>query len=638
MSIEVHCDCGNLLNVPAKLGGRKLKCKACGTVLLIPALGASPPKPAEKASSVDEYEVVADDEVQTTCPSCGALAAPEDTACLACGAELAGGGGTGILDVVPMPVLIGVVVLILVLVLGLGAKSMWEGSRPGAYAADGWAVLNEVRGTEAAPDDPRWKQAQDAFMAALEYDSDNTRAILGLAEIGAATDDSRLVETYAERAAKKLTNPEEAFQRARICLSLAKVKLGAQEFRDAYNWAVEAQADDPELADINAVIGLAALGLDDKEGALGRLEKAAAASSRDHRVYFHLAELLRDNGEFAQARTYAEEARKLAEEAGQLSTELWLLIGELREEGDDPLAAAEALAHAIQLDGTNHLAYSWLSRLLLDAGDLDGALRNAEEAKKLKPDDVETRLAFGRVLLAQGRPQAAKDEFEVVIRLEKTDKNWEAEFLLGESLIRSGDPTGGLRRMTTALDLRPDDIPLHLQAASLAIEFGEAQRAVQLLNKVLRNDTTSYALRVLKAEGLLAQDNPSRFDRDLTEVLQEAIDLDAARPEAPLLLGRYLLESKGQPGEASEVFAAALEQPANKDHKALLYWQGRASSENANVVQRANGPGPSIEHWARAHEALKHLFELDRQYTPDLENLLHRAEQEELFARQRAGQ
>src|SRR5687768_4953776 len=69
MAIQVFCECGNAMSVRPELGGKKVKCKSCGSVLRIPevpldesaeappealTLKKDPEKPKAEKSSRDE--------------------------------------------------------------------------------------------------------------------------------------------------------------------------------------------------------------------------------------------------------------------------------------------------------------------------------------------------------------------------------------------------------------------------------------------------------------------------------------------------------------------------------------------------------------------------------------------------------
>lgn len=605
MAIQVYCECGNAMSVRPELGGKKVKCKACGSVLRIPEVPleesaeAPPPKPEPPVPvGVDEftpdYEEVKEGDVQRSCPACGAHCAPTDTACLACGAEL-DGASAGLLSKVPRPVLFGVAALLGFGALGFVGHTLWKSSRPASYSRDGLSLLNagDVAGARAA------------FEAALGYDAQYGEALLGLAEVGVASKDPRLIERYAPKAVDIATDPH---QRGRLRLALARTRLEGGDYKGARNHAVDAKDDDAGLETAaRGIIGLSALLAGQDDEALAELRYAASQRTDEPRVYRELAALLLERGEWVEARTNAEQCAKLVED----DPKLWLMLAELRQQTQDQPGAKQALERVIELDAQNALAHSRLSGILLQEGALDPALKASERACELAPDDIEARVAMGRILLALERPKAAQDELEKALKL---GSSWEAEFLLGRALLGAGDAVQGGRRLQTALDKRPDDLELHLEAARLAIAANAGPLAAGILQRVISRNDGSYDVHLLMARALATQDaGRVRNDAQIQEQLRRCIDIDPDRRDAPAMLGAYLLE-KLESESAIEVLEAALQRiPQDKE---LLFLKGRACIR--------------AKRWDDAIQALESLKSLDRAY-PDLDQWLRRAHEGKFY-------
>lgn len=614
MAIQVYCECGNAMSVRPELGGKKVKCKSCGSVLRIPEVPldesaeAPPPKPkaadpprAERAavladSAADEpkssdYEVVKEGEKQVTCPACGAHCAPTDSACLACGEELSGGGAPGLLSKVPRPVLFAVVGLVGFGLLALVASTLWKASRPASYTTDGLRLLKA--GDHRA--------AQASFEKALEYDPQYGEALIGMAEAGIAGKDDRLLERYAVKAIAAVQDPG---QRARLRVAYARAALEGGDYKTARNQAVDAKNEDEGLAaTARGIIGVAALLAGNDDEALAELRFAASQRTEDARVYRELGLLLKKRGETVEARTNLEQCVKLA----AADPPLWLTLSELRQATDDRAGAKQALQKVIELDDKNAQAHSRLSAILLAEGALDAAHQASTRACELAPDDQEARLAMGRILLALERPKAAQEELEKALKIAPS---WEGEFLLGRALLGAGDAQQGVRRFQAALEKRQDDLALHLEAARLAVEKGQGAAAVTFIQRVAAKHDTSYEVHVLYARGLSAQEGRARNDKDIQAHLRRAMDLDPDRREAVALLGAYLLE-KLEIEPAIEVLDRGLKR--NAQDKELLFLKGRACIR--------------AKQWDKAIEALESLKALDKTYptAEELDQWLQRA-------------
>lgn len=524
MAIEVHCTCGNALTVGAELAGKKVRCKACREVLAIPAvpLDASAEEEAP-AGSADAYEVVRADEAPRSCPACGAAAAPGDSACLACGAEL--GGGAGLLDKVPRQVLLGGVALVLLLVLGGVARAVWLSTRPGTHTRAGLAYLGE--GDFAA--------AKREFQEALSYDREHPGALVGLAELGAQSKDAAVLRTFAPRVLERglIEDPEEE---ARLRLAYAWLLIEEKKYVKAHNEAVEARGVEGFAGEAEAVVGMAALAGGHEDDAREALRKAVQAGYRDVRVFAELARLERAAGALDAALRAAEQAVALAED----DASLWLLLADLREEKGDASGLAAALEKAVAADPKNATAHARLSRVRLDAGRAEDALSSAREAAKLAPEDPEALTALGRALLAAGRPGEAAPPLE---RALSKRQHWETEYLYGRALLEQGEERKGLQAVGKALAARPRDVRLRIDAARVALSAGKPEQAASFLREAVEVAPEDYDVRVLLARSLAQQPLGRRkHDEAIRQHLQTAIDANPRRREAPAALARHHLE------------------------------------------------------------------------------------------------
>lgn len=625
MAIQVFCQCGASLSVPPALAGKKVKCKGCGTVLKIPAVPgeapaqpAAPPaqpdappaapavdpmaRPAVEEFQVPEYEEVkAGEEKPIACPACGALARPGDDACLACGTELEVGGSAGLVGKVPKPVLFGVVALVMFTVLGLVGRTLWRGSRPAARTSEGLAL--SAKGDHDG--------ARRAFEEALEFDPEYQEATIALAQLGVDRGNDGLVERYAPKAIERIQDPT---QRARLRLALARSKLAAEDHETARNQAVDAKDEDKALEhQARGILGLAALMAGKKDEALAQL-KAAAPHVNDPSVHLELARLLQEKGQLVPARTAAEQSVKAKAD----DPAAWLLVAELRERTGDARGARDALLEVVKHQESNSAAHARLSRLYLADGKADLAEKAAARAVELQPDDRDANLALGRVQAATGRPEAAKTSLEKALREGGSggapwELAWEAEFLLGKALFDAGSGTEGVTRVQAALDKRKDDLPLHLEAARMAIAAGDGAAAATFLQAAMRSFESSYDVHLLMARALALQENGAVVNEaGIRAELERCIKLDRDRPEASLALG-VLLHDKLELEPAIEVLSVALR--ANPTHKELLYWKARACSR--------------AKRWDEAIQALEALQKLGG--FEDSEDQLRRAQQERFY-------
>lgn len=604
MAIQVYCNCGNPLIVPSTLAGRKVKCKVCQTVLKIPEAvpgAAQDENEAEKLSQSGEYEVVGEDAIQFSCPSCGALAAPEDTACLSCGADLGGGGrkakgggGGPKLKLpsfkggkLPKPALGALVGVVLLVGVGFGGYEIYEVTRPGSLTSEGFNALG--RGDTRA--------ARTAFQEALTYDNRYGDALIGMAEVAVAEQKEGDIGRYVPGAVKLI---DDARRRAPLRLALAWVFLTDEKYRDAYNEAVEAKDDDPTLSGIDDVRGLAMVGLEELDDAYAVLKSAAQQGSDDYRVHYALAKLQRDREEWNAAQISAERATQLHEE----DPEIWWLLAEILEQNRRNDPAKHALQKVVELQPENAAAHSRLSGLYLADNQFEEALAASKQAQALDPNNQETSISVGRILLAQGNNAEAQIALTGALKL---GDNWRCEFLLAEALMAGGDLSNAARRFQNALDQRPEDMVLHMKAARLALEHGLLEKAAAWSKLVVGSEGENVDAHLLYARALAAADR-KRNSPKIVEHLETAMSLAPENPAAALELGLHYLELV-QPAEALLALDKGLQ--ASPSDKELLYWKGRACirakawNDAVDTLERLKRLSPNykdVDQWLRRAE------------------------------------
>jgi tetratricopeptide (TPR) repeat protein len=200
----------------------------------------------------------------------------------------------------------------------------------------------------------RWADAERAARSALDAGDTKAWRVLGdaLEAQGRSVEALRTLRSAAERGD------------ARAALALAHRLLDAGRKLEAWHWA-QVSAD---AGDALAAATLAAWRWDEtRDLALEPQLRAGAELHEDART--GLAALLRATGRVEEARAVLEEGALLGELAS------WLPLGNLyRDELDDDVAAAAAYRAGIE-GGDLHSHHN-LGVLLLDAGDVDGAIEH----------------------------------------------------------------------------------------------------------------------------------------------------------------------------------------------------------------------------------------------------------------------
>jgi hypothetical protein len=125
------------------------------------------------------------------------------------------------------------------------------------------------------------------------------------------------------------------------------------------------------------------------------------------------------------------------------------------DRGDE---AAPLLRKALALRFDDQAARASLVALLLDRGDVDGALALLEESSRVEPAGLQDRLRRGELLAAAGRAEEAEAAFAAALRICPE----EADVLerRGEARLRAGRSGDAVADLHAALELRPQDAQL----------------------------------------------------------------------------------------------------------------------------------------------------------------------------------
>lgn len=266
--------------------------------------------------------------------------------------------------------------------------------------------------------------------------------------------------------------------------------------------------------------------------------------------------------------------------AGSAGVEARALSGEGQRyyEGRDFHSAAAAQRRAIALDPQVSTFHERLAAALVELGQLDAALAEAEQATKLGPNDPRAHHVLGRVLLSRRQPLEAARAFRQSVRLGPTDASlvdfaralgllghrpeaaqmYEAALKLNPASLVACRELGELHIMgaradlahpvlTRLLELAPDDVAgMGLMAATLSslgrLEEAEAYRARLALmdpdNPALQSQRIFTSLYNPATPLPALVEEARAFGRDIeARTLRRTHFANSPDPERPLRIG-----------------------------------------------------------------------------------------------------
>lgn len=263
----------------------------------------------------------------------------------------------------------------------------------------------------------RYKEALDLYQRALVRAPNNGELHLNVAKIHYQLDDPQAVTTSAQEAINKGTqSPGVAF------LLIAEANKALRKYPEAIDAYNRAQNLDPKNYD----------------------------------VYRNLADLYRIQNRFDDAIRISRQALTIFPNDGNIYTDLswYYSLAERHEE------AAEAARAGIRFAPEEHMAYTNLCRALNDLKKPELAIRECNNALKIKPNDGETNfyLGFSHTLLNR-HDDAARYYRRAVSGLEaftRENRNYSDGFyLLGNAYLADNQAAKAVDAYRNALDLSP---------------------------------------------------------------------------------------------------------------------------------------------------------------------------------------
>jgi len=170
----------------------------------------------------------------------------------------------------------------------------------------------------------------------------------------------------------------------------------------------------------------------------------------------------------------------------------------------------------------------------LESGNTSDAVLRLEKAVAINPEDDRAHLNLGLSYSAEGKTKEAKKEFEESIALNPNQP--EVQFRLGVIYKSDNDLDKALVHIEKAKELNKNLYPADIMAANIYREMGKPDRAVSILNVLIK--TKPFGMNLADVHVDLGLTYKAQGKNDLAKQQWEAaLKIDQNNAQAKKLLG-----------------------------------------------------------------------------------------------------
>jgi len=154
---------------------------------------------------------------------------------------------------------------------------------------------------------------------------------------------------------------------------------------------------------------------------------------------------------------------------------------------DPRMILQQALArHNIEKNPGDFEAHYNLASMLQANDKLEDAVKEYEEAVRLRPDDAAANNALGAALVADGQPRPATALFRIA--LENRPDYFDAHYNFAIALTQMGEMDQAVAEFEAALKLQPDDAGAEANLGATLADMGKFEQAKAHLERALKID------------------------------------------------------------------------------------------------------------------------------------------------------
>jgi tetratricopeptide (TPR) repeat protein len=247
-------------------------------------------------------------------------------------------------------------------------------------------------------------------------------------------------------------------------------------------------------------------------------------------------------------------------------------------------------------DPTEKVAYQKeATDALLALGRTDEALRKVESILKEKPADLDARRVRATILLDSGVPDkvaVARTELQTLVQSKANDAR--LRFLLARADSAQGNLEAAKKEFQEVLRLRPDDVPSRLALATIALNQQKPQEALRYCGEILAQDAENAPAKLLRVNAMIAAGYYGDAQAELTRLLHQYPKSAEVQLEFGMLAiaqkkfkeAEVVFQKLYEPGQSDDRPASALVETfaAEDELDRAVQWLAEASKKTPESV------------------------------------------------------
>ncbi len=335
-----------------------------------------------------------------------------------------------------------------------------------------------------------------------------------------------------------------------------------------------------------------------RERAIALLREAIGLDRALWEAHYDLGVVLAGAGDLAGAEDELRTASKLSPDA----EEVVIALGELRRRRGENKDAADALGDFLQDHPNATDARILQVTALRDSGQLDAALKQAQEVLVRKPGDAGALAELALTHLAKGE----RDTASLLAKqaLDANPKSAAAERATGLIALGAGDDAAAFAAFSKAAQLDPQDTTARLNMGTVLLRagaYGKAGDQFRAILQVAPDDASAQVGLAAALRGEADAQHPKKLE-EARALLEKVLDRDPHNVAALFNMGVLQSDFLKRPADAKPYFQRFLDDAPN-GHPARADAEKRIAQANAAAAPAPAPPSPAAAPGAPAAPA-----------------------------------